>query len=407
MTASKHMLPINVHDAAKERISWAFDNFEKIYVSFSGGKDSTVMLHLVMEEAIKRDQAVGVLFLDWECQFKLTIDHIREMYALYEKYIDPYWVALPIRTTNGCSQFEPEWISWDEKKKDLWIRDKDPISIGDDGYFPFYVHNMTFEEFMPEFGKWYSKGQKCACFVGIRTGESLNRWRAIFREDRRNVDNKKYTSNIIADVWNVYPIYDWDVKDDWTYYGKTGKPYNRLYDRLYQAGLTLSQMRVDEPFGEEQRRGLWLYQIIEPETWAKMCARVAGADSGALYCKKRGNIMGNAALKLPNGHTWESFAMFLLETMPPTTSEHYKNKIAVYLNWFRTRGYPENIPDDGDLRNQDPSWHLICKTLLRNDYWCKGLNFSPTKTAAYGKYCELMKKRREEWGIFNEHEVVC
>lgn len=406
MTASKNMLSTNVHDAAKERISWTFDNFEKIYVSFSGGKDSTVLLHLVMEEAITRGRIVGVLFLDWECQFRLTIDHIREMYLLYEKHIDPYWVALPIMTTNGCSQFEPEWISWDVVKRDLWIREKDSMSIQDEGYFPFYAHNMTFEEFMPAFGKWYSRGERCACFVGIRTGESLNRWRAIFREDRRNYDNKKYTSNIIADVWNVYPIYDWDVKDDWTYYGKTGKPYNRLYDRLYQAGLTLSQMRVDEPFGEEQRRGLWLYQIIEPQTWAKMCARVAGANSGALYCKTRGNIMGNAALRLPDGHTWESFAMFLLKTMPPNTAEHYKNKIAAYLNWFKTRGYPNNIPDDGDIKNQDPSWHLICKTLLRNDYWCMGLNFSPTKTAAYGKYCELMKKRREKWGIFNERQVV-
>ena len=41
----------NVLEAAKERISWAFDTFPKIYCSFSGGKDSTVMTHLVMEEA--------------------------------------------------------------------------------------------------------------------------------------------------------------------------------------------------------------------------------------------------------------------------------------------------------------------------------------------------------------------
>ena len=46
----------NVYDASLERIEWTFDNFEKIYLSFSAGKDSTVMLHLAMIEAKKRNR---------------------------------------------------------------------------------------------------------------------------------------------------------------------------------------------------------------------------------------------------------------------------------------------------------------------------------------------------------------
>ena len=42
----------SVLQASKERISQVFDHFERIYISFSGGKDSTIMLHLAMEEAI-------------------------------------------------------------------------------------------------------------------------------------------------------------------------------------------------------------------------------------------------------------------------------------------------------------------------------------------------------------------
>jgi predicted phosphoadenosine phosphosulfate sulfurtransferase len=30
-------------------------------------------------------------------------------------------------------------------------------------------------------------------------------------------------------------------------------------------------MRICEPFGPEQRQGLWLYHVIEPERWAAMC----------------------------------------------------------------------------------------------------------------------------------------
>lgn len=58
----------NVLTATRDRISKVFDEFEKIYVSFSGGKDSSVMTHLVIEEAIKRNKIVGLLIIDLEAQ---------------------------------------------------------------------------------------------------------------------------------------------------------------------------------------------------------------------------------------------------------------------------------------------------------------------------------------------------
>lgn len=67
----KQYLGLNVLEAARQRISWTFDVFPRIYVSFSGGKDSTVMLHLVMDEAIKRGRKIGVLFVDLEGQYKI------------------------------------------------------------------------------------------------------------------------------------------------------------------------------------------------------------------------------------------------------------------------------------------------------------------------------------------------
>lgn len=401
----KKYLATDVLSSSRERINFVFDEFERIYVSFSGGKDSTVMLHLVMDEAIKRKRKIGVFFLDWECQFTSTIDHIRAMYKKYEKNIEPYWVAIPIRTWNGCSQIEPEWICWDETKKDLWVREKDSMSIQDKGFFPFYYQNMLFEEFTPLFGKWYSKGEKCACFIGIRTEESLNRYRTLARE-KPMYSGKHWTTNVVDNVWNIYPIYDWEVEDDWTYCAKFKKPYNTLYDRMYQAGLTLHQMRIDEPFGDTQRIGLWLYQIVEPKLWAKMAVRVSGANTGAIYAHEKGNVLGNRSVELPKGHTWESFAKFILHTMPPSTSQHYKNKLAKYVFWYRDKGYPDGIPDfvDKDLeaKGKVPSWRRIVKALLRNDYWCRTLGFSPTKSSAYQKYLNHMRKKREEWGLFPE-----
>ena len=76
MSEHKRLLGKSVLDAARERIAWTFDTFPRVYVSFSGGKDSTVMLHLVMDEAIKRGRKVGVLFVDLEGQYRRTIEQV-------------------------------------------------------------------------------------------------------------------------------------------------------------------------------------------------------------------------------------------------------------------------------------------------------------------------------------------
>ena len=398
---------MNVLEAAKDRINWTFDNFDKIYVSFSAGKDSGVMMHLVCEEARRRNRKIGVFLLDWECQFTATIDFARLMFEEYKDCIIPYWIALPIKTWNACSQHEPEWTAWDENKKNLWVRQPEQISITDTSKIPFWYDGIMFEEFVPTFGQWYAEGEKCACFVGIRTQESLNRFRAISRE-KPTYDGKKYTTNVVDDVWNVYPIYDWDTSDIWKYHAKFNKPYNKLYDRMHQAGLSIHQMRICEPFGDESRKGLWLYQAIEPSIWARIVMRVNGANTGKMYSNERGNVMGNHTITLPAGHTWESFAKSILASTPPKTREHYKNKIAVYIKWWLSRGYPDGIPDETNLKIENagkaPSWRRVCKTLLRNDYWCKYLGFSPTKTSAYKNYTELMKRRRSNWNIFNDFQ---
>jgi predicted phosphoadenosine phosphosulfate sulfurtransferase len=402
----KRMLEKNVLVAARERIAWTFDNFERIYCSFSAGKDSTAMMHLIMEEAKRRNQTIGVLFIDWECQFSITIEHARKMFDQYAQWIEPYWVAVPMTTWNGCSQHEPEWVAWDENK--TWVRQKEDISIKRGDFFDFYVPNMMFEEFVPLFAQWYGRGKRTACFVGIRTQESLNRFRTVAR-DKPMLDGKPYTTNVVDDCWNVYPIYDWQTEDIWTYAAKSGTTYNRLYDRMHQAGMTIHQMRICEPFGDTQRQSLWLYQVVEPEMWAKLVERVAGANTGALYGNERGNILGKGDIACPKGHTWRSYVEFLLGSMPPKTSEHYKNKIAVYLKWWKARGYPEDIPHEADRKletlGKAPSWRKVAKSILRNDYWCRWLGFSPTKTAAYQRYIDLMKRRRKEWKIYEPEDA--
>lgn len=399
----KNYLDMDVLTAAKQRIAKVFDDFPRVYVSFSGGKDSSVMLHLVMEEAIRRNRKVGVLLVDLEGMYKITIEHIQAMYDLYADHIEPYWVCLPIRLRNAVSVFEPRWMCWEPGKENVWIRQPPSMAITDETFFPFFRRGMEFEEFVPLFGKWYGGGKLTACFVGIRSDESLNRYRTI-KGKKSMFEGLQWTTWLGDGLYNIYPIYDWKVSDVWLYNTRYHKPYNKLYDYMHQAGLTPSQMRICQPYGDDQRKGLWLFHVIEPETWARVVARVNGANQGAMYVRETGDIMGNIKISKPEGHTWESFSHLLLESMPPQTKDHYEDKIAVFLHWWQAHGYPDGIPDEADVRleaaKKVPSWKRICKALLRNDYWCKGLSFTQTKSEAYEKYKKVMKRRRQAWGLF-------
>jgi len=134
----KVYLKENVYEASLERVKYTFDNFEKIYLSFSAGKDSTVMLHIVMQEAIKRNVKIGLMIVDLEGQYKLTIDHMKACIDMYKDNIDLYWVCLPIHLRNAVSVFKPFWKCWDSEVKQDWIRDLPKQSISDSNYFPFF-----------------------------------------------------------------------------------------------------------------------------------------------------------------------------------------------------------------------------------------------------------------------------
>jgi predicted phosphoadenosine phosphosulfate sulfurtransferase len=397
----KFRLDKNVFEASKERIEYTFDNFEKIYLSFSAGKDSTVMLHLVMEEAKKRNVIIGLLIVDLEGQYKLTIDHIYACIEEYKDFIDLYWVCLPIHLRNAVSVYEPFWKCWDTEKKEDWIRPLPKESISDLNFFPFFRDGMEFEEFVPEFGEWYSKGKNTACLVGIRSDESLNRYRTIASKSKERFDDKVYTTKVTENVFNVYPIYDWKTEDIWIYHAKNeNKRYNKLYELMFKAGLSIHQQRICQPYGDDQRRGLWLFHLIEPETWAKVVARVNGANSGALYINESGSITGYNKISKPDNHTWESFAMLFLNSVPEVTKDHFLNKIYTFDKWWKERGYVNGIPDEApyllESKKLAPSWRRVCKSLLRNDFWCKGLGFTQHKTKAYSKYLELKKQQRLE-----------
>ena len=283
---------------------------------------------------------------------------------------------------------------------------------------------MEFEEFVPEFGKWYSNGEKTACLVGIRSDESLNRYRTIKNLSKSNLGGRNWTTRVSRNLYNVYPIYDWTVKDIWVGNGKMGWRYNKIYDLFYKAGVSLASQRICQPYGDDQRKGLNLYRAIEPETWAKLVNRVSGANFGNIYCGNR--ILGYRNVKLPKGHTWKSYCKLLLATLPLELSDHYKKKFKRFILWWYRKGSPvdneslkilppeavitgrkspymetivryKKIPDFLDngfeQKKLAPTWRRMCVCILKNDHLCSSLSFSQTKLQQL-RMKNLMEKYR-------------
>ncbi len=396
--ATKKYLDISVLEASKQRIAKTFDDFEKVYISFSGGKDSTVMTHLVMDEAIKRGRTVGLLIIDLEAQYRHTIDHIEEIIEQYQDHIELHWVCAELLLRNAVSDFQPKWVCWNEEAKEIWIREK-PEQASDLSQYDFYVPKMEFEEFMVLFGKWYSGDKSTGAFIGIRSDESLHRYRAITAQ-KKNLTHKgyKWTTKLSKELYNIYPIYDWRTEDIWIFHSKHKQlPHNKIYDMMTMAGVKLSNQRLCQPFGDDQKKGLWLYHILESETWYKLLNRVSGVNSGALYIQENGNINGYNDVSKPDNHTWESYTNYLLKSLPLSMQEHYKGKFIKFIVGWKKRGYntiPDEGPHDLEVKCWVPSWKRMARCILRNDYYCKGLGQTQPKSEAYEKFKSIKAKRK-------------
>lgn len=409
---------INVYDASNSRIDFIFKNFKRIYVSFSGGKDSGVMLNLVVDYMRKNGitNKIGLMILDNEANYELSTEF---MHRIIEKNLDlleVYWCCLPITLPCTVSSYSVEWQCWGEDDKKRWIRplpNKEYITHLGNHKFPFFRENMVYQEFWDSFGEWFGQGEECACLIGIRTSESLNRFRAIMNEDKETKCGMMWTKKNGPLVFNCYPIYDWKTDDIWVANAKFEWDYNKLYDIFYKAGVPIAKMRVASPFMSESKSSLGLYRVIDPHVWAKLCARVGGANFIATYGKQ----LNYNSFKLPNGHTWKSFCKFLLDTLPSEVSRNFKsrfiqsimywarvgrglpkkvivdlekNRVAFKLNGKTAHGsklldrvrivnYPDNLDCLGSNKASVASWKRLAITILKNDHTCKYLGLAPTK----------------------------
>lgn len=406
----------NVYERTIKRIELLFKEFDNIYVSFSGGKDSGVMLNLciqyIRENNIKRK--IGVFHMDYEVQYNETCRYIDRVFQRNSDIIDIYRICVPFKVSTCTSMYQTFWRPWDSGSKKNWVREI-PSNCYTEKTFPFYNREMWDYDFQILFAQWYhllKKAKRTCCLVGIRTQESYNRWRAIYRNKQFLMyHDMKWTHQLFDHIYNAYVIYDWLTTDIWTANGRFGWDYNKLYDLYYQAGVSLEKQRVASPFISEAQESLALYRAIDPDMWGKMICRVNGVNFTALY----GNTSAVARHKvmLPLGYTWKSYMYFLLSTLPEKTRLNYLQKLSVSINFwsnkggclsdrtikwlqnygieievlshsnYKTQKHPVKMEYQDDINAPEfknlPTYRRMCMCILRNDHLCKYMGFSMTK----------------------------
>lgn len=414
----KRYLEIDVYEALQRRLDFLFREFDNIFVSFSGGKDSGLLLHLVMEYKKKHhiQKKIGVFHQDFEAQYQVTTEYVEQTFEQYLPEIEPYWVCLPMAVRTAMSSYQMYWYPWDDKKKEVWVRPqpKKPYVINmEHNSFSLYRYKMPQEDLAKQFGRWYRQihGEaKTVCLLGTRADESLQRYSG-FLNKKYGYEGQCWISRQFKDVWTASPLYDWSTSDVWAAYFKFGYPYNKLYDLYYKAGLKPSQMRVASPFNDCAKDSLNLYRVLEPRTWTRLVGRVRGANFAAIYGKTK--AMGYRNISLPDGHTWKSYTMFLLDTLPARLRSNYVKKFNTSIKFWHITGgglseetiaeleekgyrikrngisnytldkksrviFMQKIPDHTDdikTTKDIPSWKRMCYCILKNDHMCRYMGF--------------------------------
>lgn len=341
----------NVKDAAEKRISYIFNEFENIIVSISGGKDSTVLCWMALQEAHRRNRRIGIFFLDEEVVYQSTIEQVTWLMNLYPENTVRIWFQFPFKLTNATSLIDSQLICWEPGKHEIWMRPKISYSIKN---IPWNRDTQTIRDKNKGFGfydvidNFQASKKNTAFLVGLRAIESMNRFRAVVKNP--GYKNCYWCSKIHKSEGSVvfYPLYDWIFSDIWKYIYDNNIRYSRIYDYQFKKGMPQNEIRVSSLIHEKAFKSLVELPEFEPKTYDKLLKRIKGIQIGNLYGKDAKMLR---ARKLPKNYkNWMEYRDFLLATYPDIDKKIiFEKRYAIQLN------------NNYVARQQ-------CRQLLLNDY---------------------------------------
>ena len=322
MKISKVLTGQDVFEAAEARCDFIVSEFERPCVSFSGGKDSTVILELMIRAARRAGTLpMDVLFVDQESEWNEVVEYMRRTQARPE--VNLHWYQGQICTSNGMSE-EHNWFrGWDPAEEHLWLRKKEPESLHDQIGESIYIEEK-FTDLAAHFGF-------DVAIDGIRIRESLVRrhsrvlkpgykWITWSNRDRRKTRKrvKKGAVDPYAhihdlgkyELWRFSPVYDWDVRDVWRFIIQYDLDYCKIYNGMIMYGVPWHQCRVSSFTHAMAQYSLQYIQELEPDTWEKMQARLKGVNAA----KHMGKYL--VPLEVPVGfEDWKDYRDYLVDNL--------------------------------------------------------------------------------------------
>jgi len=270
-----------VLEAARKRIINAFSNGKKVYVSFSGGKDSLCLLDLILtlaQEGKIDPKQMTVEFIDEEAIFdciELSVLTWRKKVLLAGGQFN--WFCLEVKHFSCFNNLEEDetFVCWDSTKKDVWVRRPPEFAIRTHPLLnrtPMKKESQNYKDMFQQFlTKHNSDG---IVITGVRMAESLQRSKYMV---------SSFTSKGLARGNMVWPMYDWKDTDVWLYLYERKITIPDIYLFLYQSGSPLRGLRVSQFFSVDTAKSLVKMNEYYPDLMDRIIRREPNAYLAALY----------------------------------------------------------------------------------------------------------------------------